>query len=566
MKTSNIKIAALGLLALGLASCGDDYLDTSSKTALNSESFYSNEAQANAAVVGCYDGYQATISEGCWPNLFLASEFASDDCYGGGGPDDRSCRVLDRMDLNYNASDVSAFEATWEWYYKAINRCNLFLQKNNPGIYSSNDAYKAATGEARALRGLEYFDLVRLFENVPLITTPTQDIVPQASPDSVYAQIVADLKYAADSIPTSYYTDKSATLGRITSYAAGAMLARVYLFYDGVYNNNGRGTMPGGLTAADALAYCEKAINSNQYSLEPNFKDLWPAASTTASTKEDGWKNTYKEASNEIVWVVKFNNDQDWNNSNHNGNRFIIDLGMRNVTAYAPYGNGWGQAPITQAAESKFLDNDTRKDATIIDAKSIGAFDAQASTDCMDYTGFTNKKYCPLIFTDGTSIAAYQASAEISGANFQTSQDQDWILMRYSDVLLMAAELGSPNATRYFNLVRERAYGNTDHNIAGTPTIQQIWDERRLEFMGEGIRYFDLRRQGLDAFVTAEVNQATINGRAGGAPATVYNNTNAETTASTYQDANFRTKRGFFMIPNDQITLSGGVYKQNPGW
>ena len=123
MKTSNIKIAALGLLALGLASCGDDYLDTSSKTALNSESFYSNEAQANAAVVGCYDGYQATVSEGCWPNLFLASEFASDDCYGGGGPDDRSCRVLDRMDLNYNASDVSAFEATWEWYYKAINRC-----------------------------------------------------------------------------------------------------------------------------------------------------------------------------------------------------------------------------------------------------------------------------------------------------------------------------------------------------------------------------------------------------------------------------------------------------------
>ena len=138
--------------------------------------------------------------------------------------------------------------------------------------------------------------------------------------------------------------------------------------------------------------------------------------------------------------------------------------------------------------------------------------------------------------------------------------------MRYSDVLLMAAELGSPTATRYFNLVRERAYGNTDHDIAGTPTIQQIWDERRLEFMGEGIRYFDLRRQGLDAFVTAEVNQATINGKAGGAPATVYNNTEAETTASTYQDANFRTKRGFFMIPNDQITLSGGVYKQNPGW
>lgn len=566
MKISNIKIAALGLLTLGLASCGDDYLDTSSKTALNSESFYKNEAQANAAVVGCYDGYQATITEGCWPNLFLASEFASDDAYGGGGPDDRTCRILDRMDMSYNASDVSFFSATWEWYYKAINRCNTFLQKNNPDIYTNQDNYLAAEGEARALRGLEYFDLVRLFENVPLITTPTSEIVPQAAPDSVYAQIVSDLKYAADNIPASYYTDKNSNLGRITRYAAGAMLARVYLFYDGVYNNNSRGTMPGGLTAADALDYCEKAINSNQYSLEPNFKDLWPAACTTASSKEDGWKNTYKEASNEIVWVVKFNNDQDWNNSNHNGNRFIIDLGMRNVTSYAPYGNGWGQAPITSAAQAKFLGGDSRKDATVINAREIGAFNEQIGTDCMDYTGYVNKKYCPLIYTDGTSIPTDAASSEISGANFQTSQDQNWILMRYSDVLLMAAELGSPNATKYFNLVRERAYGNTDHDIAGTPTRQQIWDERRLEFMGEGIRYFDLRRQGLDAFVNAEVNQATVNGQAGSAPATIYNNKTATTATSTYQDANFRTKRGFFQIPNDQITLSGGVYKQNPGW
>lgn len=566
MKTSNIKIAAIGLLALGLASCGDDYLDTSSKTTLNSETFYSNEAQANAAVVGCYDGYQATISEGCWPNIFLAAEFASDDAYGGGSPDDRGCRILDRMDMSYNTSLVSLFSDSWQWYYKAINRCNQFLVKNTPGIYTSRDNYKAAEGEARAIRALCYFDLVRLFENVPLTTEPTDAIIPQAAPDSVYAQIVADLKWAADSIPASYYTDKNSTLGRITCYAAGAMLARAYLFYDGVYNNNARGTMPGGLTAAQALAYCEKAINSRQYSLEPDFKNLWPAASTTASAKEDGWQNTYVEASDEIVWVVKFNNNQDWSNSNHNGNRFIVDLGMRNVSDYAPYGNGWGQAPIASAARNKFAATDSRLNATIIDARAIGAFDAQIATDCMDYTGYVNKKYCPLIYTDGTSIAADQASAEISGANFQTSQDQNWILIRYSDVLLMAAELGSPNAMQYFNQVRERAYGDTSHDISSTPTTQQIWDERRLEFMGEGIRYFDLRRQGLDAFVTAEVNQATVNGQAGSASATVYNNKSATTPASSYQDANFRTKRGFFQIPNDQITLSGGVYKQNAGW
>lgn len=566
----------MGLIALGLASCGDDYLDTSSKTALNLTSFYKTEAQATAAVVGCYDGYQRTVSNGSWPYFFFTSEFASDDSYGGGSPDDRTCRLLDRMDMSYNSSDVNYLSDTWSDYYEAIYRSNQLLQKITPSIFSSANDYKAAVGEARALRGLEYFDLVRMFENVPLLTTPSRDIVPQAAPDSVYAQIVADLKYAADSIPASYYTDKSSTLGRITCYAAGAMLARIYLFYDGVYNNNSHGTMPGGLTAAQALAYCEKAINSGQYSLEPNFKDLWPAAATTASSRDEGWKNTYKEASDEIVWVVKFNNDQDWNNDNINGNKFLVCLGIRN-TRSAPYGNGWGQAPITSAAQAKFQSGDTRKNATIINARDItttdgtnvSVFDTQIGTDAMDYTGYINKKYCPLVYNDEkgeVSIPVLAANSEISGANFQTSQDQDWILMRYSDVLLMAAELGSPNAIQYFNQVRERAFGDTSHDISTTPTAQQIWDERRLEFMGEGIRYFDLRRQGLDAFVTAEVNQATVDGRAGSASATVYNNKIATTPASTYTEANFRTKRGFFHIPNDQITLSGGVYKQNAGW
>jgi hypothetical protein len=558
MKSSNINKVAVALLSLGLASCGDSYLDTSSKTALNSNTFYQTELQANYAVVGCYDGYQRTVSNGSWPTLFLASEFGGDDALGGGGPDDRGCRVMDRMDMSYNASDVSFMSGLWSDYYKAINRCNQLLQQIDDVDFSTEDAKNAAKGEALALRGLEYFDLVKLFENVPLLTTPTSDIVPQATPDSVYAQVVSDLKWAADHIPASYYTDKSSSLGRITRYAAGAMLARVYLFYDGVYNNNKRGTMPGGLTAAQALAYCESAINSGQYKLETNFKDLWPAASTTPTAKADGWKTTYKEASDEIVWVVKFNNDQDWNNSNINGNKFIVDLGVRNIAdgSCAPFGNGWGQAPITRKAYQLFQSGDTRREASIVDLTSVGVFAKQITTDAMDATGYINEKYCPLIYTDGSSIPVEAAISETSGANFQTSQDQDWILMRYSDVLLMAAELGSTKAMTYFNMVRERAFGDTSHDLTAAPTIQQIWDERRLEFMGEGLRYWDLRRQGLDAFVSAQLAQGQ----------TVYNNTVSEDISSTFVDANFRTKRGFWQIPNDQITLSGGVYKQNAGW
>lgn len=564
MNKMKINILALGVAALTMTGCSESFLDTTSKTELNSTSFYKTEVQAKYAVVGCYDGYQRTVSNGNWPSLFQAVETMSDDCLGGGGPDDRSDRLMDRFDRSYMPDQIDLFNGLWDDYYKAINRCNLLLASLDNIGWTSEEARKVVESEARAIRGLEYFDLVRMFERVPLLTASTTEVVPQSEPDAVYEQIVADLKFAADNMPEGQYADKSANLGRITKYAAAAMLARVYLFYDGVYNDNKGGAMPGGLTKEQALQYCEEVIKSQRYSLEPEFKNLWPAASTEASTKTEGRKTTYVEDSNEIVWVVKFNNDQNWNNSNINGNRFIINLGLRNVTSFAPYGNGWGACPVTPYANSLFRSGDSRSTATVIDCAAIGAYKEQITTDCMDYTGLVNKKYCPLIFTDGTSMPA--AETTVDGGNMQTNQDQNWILIRYADVLLMAAELGSANAMQYFNQVRDRAFGAGVHDITTAPTREQIWNERRVEFMGEGVRYFDLRRQGLDAFVAAQMGQANANGQTTGNPITIYNNKVPTTISSTYVENNIRTKRGFFQIPNSQITLSGHVYKQNAGW
>lgn len=564
MNKIKLNIATVGVVGLMLAGCTDSFLDTTSKTDLNSTSFYKNQTQAEYALVGCYDGYQCTVSNGSWPTVFQAVETMSDDCFGGGGPDDKSDRLMDRFDKEINGDAVDIFNGIWGDYYKGINRCNQLITSVGSITFASDSIKNLVEGEAKAIRGLEYFDLVRMFQRVPLLTTSTNEIIAQSEPADVYKQIVADLQFAADSIPAGAYTDNSTSLGRITRYAAGAMLARVYLFYDGVYNNHSGAEMPGGLTKAQALQYCEKAIASNQYSLESDFKNLWPAACTTASTSAQGWINTYKEASPEIMWVVKFNNDQNWNNTNHNGNRFLVNLGMRNVTSYAPYGNGWGACPITPYAASLYSDADTRGAATFISCKAIKAYDEQIATDCMDYTGYVNKKYCPLIYTDGTSIAA--SGSTVTGSNMQTSQDQDWILMRYSDVLLMAAELGSPNAMTYVNTVRDRAYGAGVNDLTEAPTTQQIWNERRLEFMGEGIRFWDLRRQGLDAFVNAQLYQATSNGSSTGAAVNVYNNMKAGSIADSYTDANIRTKAGFFQIPATQISLSGNQYTQNAGW
>jgi hypothetical protein len=564
MNKMKINILALGVAALTMTGCSESFLDTTSKTELNSTSFYKTEVQAEYAVVGCYDGYQRTVSNGNWPSLFQAVETMSDDCLGGGGPDDRSDRLMDRFDRSYMPDQIDLFNGLWDDYYKGINRCNRLLASLDNIGWTSEEARKVVESETRAIRGLEYFDLVRMFERVPLLTVATTEVVPQSEPDAVYEQIVADLKFAADNMPEEKYADKSNNLGRITKYAAAAMLARVYLFYDGVYNDNKGGAMPGGLTKEQALQYCEEVIKSQRYSLEPEFKNLWPAASTEASTKTEGRKSTYVEDSNEIVWVVKFNNDQNWVNSNINGNKFIINLGLRNVTSFAPYGNGWGACPVTPYANSLFRSGDSRSTATVIDCAAIGAYKEQITTDCMDYTGLVNKKYCPLIFTDGTSMPA--AETTVDGGNMQTNQDQNWILIRYADVLLMAAELGSANAMQYFNQVRDRAYGAGVHDITSAPTREQIWNERRVEFMGEGVRYFDLRRQGLDAFVAAQMGQANANGQTTGNPITIYNNKVPTTISSTYVENNIRTKRGFFQIPNSQITLSGHVYKQNAGW
>lgn len=568
MKAIKSSILFVGLASLVLTSCTDSFLDTSSKTSLTTVNYYKTQPQAEDAVIGCYDRYQNTVSNGNL-SLFQASEMMSDDCFGGGGPDDRDNRLLDRMDQSLNPASNNLLGGIWGDYYKCIYNCNLLINSLDNIAWSSGEERKTIEGQARAIRALAYFDLVRMFENVPLQTKPVSEKIPQTAPDDVYKFIVEDLKYAAENIPADKFSDNNSTLGRVSRYAAEGMLARVYLFYDGVYNNNEFKTMPGDLTKDEALRYCEDVIKSGKFSLEPNYADLWRASSAQPSSKESGLKDTYKEASKEILWVVKFNNDQTWS-GNSNGNRFVINIGIRNTWA-APYGFGWGACTVTNSVRNIFLPDDKRFAASVIDARNlvnndgkVSAYQAQAKTDACDLTGYNLKKYTPLVFTDGSFVV--DKESDVSGHNFMTSQDADWVLLRYSDVLLMAAELGSQDAAQDYNLVMYRAYGNHDHDVSSAPTRQQIWLERRREFMGEGIRYFDLRRQGLDAFVKGIMGQAYDNGTTSGKASEVYENQQQTTVAGSFKEQNIRSKRGFWQIPAAEISLSGGLYKQNAGW
>ena len=569
MKTKILSIAALGLLSVGLTSCGNDFLEVSSKTEGTTGNFYSNEAAANRALIGCYDGWQRTVSDGPTFAFHYLSELLSDECFGGTGANDaRNSAVVDRFDMNEDNSQENLHNQLWIAYYQAIYRVNELLSKTEGISWSSEKVKGQLLGEARAMRGILYFDLVRVFENIPLLTAPTTENVAQSPVDDVYALIFDDLKFAAENIPADAYPKASSSTndGRLTCYAAKAMIARAYLFYTGVY-----GKEPTGMTKAEALQGLEDIVNSGEYDLVPLYKNLWYCASTKwEGSDQAGWKevSTYAGEDNvENILTMKFNYTSDYN-GNAGGNNAIQMFSVRGGTFKAPYGQGWGGATVPGNFYESFPAGDQRRDASIIDlaGEGIEATDAyqKAILDQREYTGYFNKKYTARSGYHQSESGSWNLTHYWDGlmaGDFQISQPIGYTLIRYADVLLMAAELGSSNAQDYLNKVHNRAYAteNADGSISAPKTSIEvtkanIMEERRLEFAFEGIRYWDLLRQGVDVAADAIVasGMKVLNGGIEG--------------QVSYQRSNITSKRGFQQIPQTQITLSNHVLKQNAGW
>ena len=545
MKKFKLNILIAGALTLGLfSSCSDSFLNSVPKSQLLDENFYKTEADAEMALVGCYDGYQITSSG--FP-IYLVAEVASDECFGGTGANDgRGYQMIDRLDKTQSPADNNVFNDTWSKYYKAIFRCNNLLQKL-PTISSwksTSDSANTITknrieGETRFLRALMYFDLVRMFENVPLLTTPSIDIISQANPSDVYKLIASDLKFAAANIPANAYPKAQAATndGRVTRYAAEALLARVYLFYTGYYAKDDLG-----VTKPEVLAGLEDVVASNEFDTIP-YKKLWPAASyiPVAATNTLDKTGFAGKGNKEIVFAQKFNGTSDYN-GNTDGNGWLVMMGMRSLN-FSPYGKGWGACTVNPQLVNAYPTGDKRRTASVIDLVSEGIESKFNIVDQREYTGYTVKKYTPTALPDGTS--------DTGGLkDFQNSQDQDYVQIRYADVLLMAAELGSPNAVAYFNKVHKRA----GLPAVASVSLSDIQTERRLEFAFEGIRYWDLLRTGIDNAATAIAASAQTVKSAG------------VDDHVTYDVSKIKATKGFMQIPNTQITLSGGVLKQNQGW
>lgn len=568
MKKLKYNILAVGLASASLlaVSCADSFLDVDSKINSNTQNFYKTEADAWRALIGCYNGWRQT-STAPGIGFYVASTVMGDECYGGtGNSDARNYQVIDRFDQSESPADLQMYSQDWKMYYQGVYRCNELISREGQIEWKATDSKRSLyMGECHALRALLYFDMVRLWGNIPLFLEPVNENRAQADPAEVYAAIFEDLRYAIANIPDNANLETS-DFGRITKYAAESILARAYLYYTGYYQKEpgfttADGVVLGNVTKAEALAAVEDVIQSDRFELLGSYKDFWPASSLVANTTSSGWneaESTYAgDANKEVVLSMNFTPMASYaTDGSADGNRWQVMMGMRSPLSVVPYYCGWGACTVIPSFINSIYDSgDPRRTAGVIDIAGEGiASDANykpSYNDWREYTGYSVKKYSPLAFYQDENgvLVIKNANMSTGAGDMQINNCQPYNIVRYADVLLMAAELGSGQAATYMHSIRSRA------GLSDIPVTQEnIMAERARELAFEGIRYWDLLRQGVEVMADAVVAGAgqVYNG---GTPGSV-----------TYDRSKIIATKGLSQIPYDQIVLSNGVLKQNDGW
>ncbi len=558
------KIISLLLIILFLTGCSESFLDTKNLTQTTTSNFPKNPADANQLLTGIYS---VLPSFGGFGNILLLSELMSDDRFGGGGQNDRAPEAINV----FRVTGENEHSNAWGHNYKGIFRCNSLLSAlDNVEVWESEEQKKRVIGETSFLRAMFYFNLARLFGSVPMLLKTDPENLPKASADELYGQIALDLKTAIDNLPNVAVAQSE--FGRATKWAAEAYMARVFLFYTGYYQK-AEIVLPeegGSISKQQVIGWVDDCIANSGHSLVPDFRNLW-----TYSISQD----TYGYAKdNNLQWVGDEGGNTEavfsviyaplistaWGEMTFHSNQVNLFCGMREGTAQVPFARGWGFAPVNPKLYLSWLDDDIRKQGSIlkVDDPSEGIDEYVWGADMQwQETGYFGKKYVGInvLDTDGKK-RNYSVSMYNTSDNFMINNAQNVAIIRLSDVYLMGAELGSSKAQEYMDIVRDRV------NLPSVPaTLENIKLERRHELAFEGVRYFDvLRWHGSGAGTILKQN---MDG------ATIYNMT-VETTINQDRgqgffdliDQRINETGGFLMIPNNEIQLSQGVLEQNSGW
>ena len=449
------------LLVLGLTGC-ENFLDSQNLTKKDTSNYPQTPDDAEQLLTGVY-----SMLGRCEPLGFtyFISELMSDNCFGGGDQADRSCKAMDQ----FKKSSEDMFRWSWRARYMGIYRSN-FLMEQLPAIaWDSQEQRDKIEGEARLLRAFFYFDLSIMFGEVPLVTTPEAVNIPKSPADETYAFIASDLLAAIEKIPAvDVPSMPRSENGRMTRWAAEALLARVWLFYTGYYNKDSLPTADGGaVTRKQVQDYVADCIANSGHDLLSDFRNLWPYSHVQdyKYTSENGldWAG---DGNIEEVLAIKYSTLGTWDVVQQKCNQICLYYGVRGQSNYAytfPFGQGWGFGPVNPKLWEDWDDADIRKKGSIIDCtdKSEMRLFLKGGGNASEETFYVNKKHCPInVYTDQTKQNVVNYSVPLYGmteTNFQLNNTQDIILIRFSDVLLMGAELGCPDAQAYFDRVRNRA-------------------------------------------------------------------------------------------------------------
>ena len=526
MKTHQIKKYSKAFfltMVLGamFVSC-NSFIDDLEPIAQDSDSYFNSEEDYDKALIGAYDMLQSTYLN------ILSIVGASDDIVLGGDPDTYDQPTLQRIDkMGHTPADNNQLRDIWRFMYAAMGRANYILEFKDKTDFDGKDEVIA---QAYFLRAYFAFELAKFFGDIPLSVEERDgglriknkririgeqyDVNRVGSIDQVYALIEEDLKEAiALGLPT-FTTDVSLKY-KITETAAQALLGKVYL-YHGTFDNS---------KFSAALTQLNSVINSGFYSL--------PTTNVFLKSGENGPGSVFEVQYTSVEGAG-------WGCIQcSEGNYLPQNNAPRDYTG-PEYKSGWGFSLPTQQLYDAYADGDQRRDITILEP-ALTAYSLSREN-----TGYFSKKYLPT-----------QENEDTRAGSDPLNYDNNYRSIRYSDVLLMAAEAaaqsGGANSISYLNQVRNRAFGNNSHDYpynGESDLLAAIADERRLEFAGEGHRFFDLVRTG-------KAKAAFDN----------YNSTRPNPTPET--EINFTVnKNEVFPIPLVELELANavGTWGQNQGY
>ena len=451
----------LPLTSYLLIGCAD--LDQSSISSIDKDNFYQSESDIKVALNGVYQVLTDGSMNGPWNDeLIFLNDLQSEYARRGTA---NSAAITEIGD--FAITPTNAFvETAWLYRYKAINRANILIDKVQSNTTLAEQVRNNYVRSAKFLRALYYFDLVRLFGDVPLVLHDGEgEGEPRTSKDEVYQQIVEDLT-EAEGITADFPKLSS----EASSQAASGLLSKVYITWaqtDSEFSKAHQSEL-----YQKAIDAANKVVLSGKYQLVNKFIDNW------SLDKKEG---------PELIFTVE--------------HKFGIN---RNVTGHCVFSTGFTNTklPVIAAINNnlyyEFDANDQRRDASV----TLRLFDP-AKGEYFDFDRLRFRKYIDTLYM------ANESAPYISGQNTSSS------VLRYAELLLVKAEaeneLNGPTPAAYeaLNAIRRRAYWNPYANSQnqpadGTPLElsglskeqfrQAVQNERYLEFVTEGNRWFDLKR------------------------------------------------------------------------